>query len=99
MKTILFIIAMMFTTNSIAQEKKEYLLIDQNEIQVTIYNEGRITQQGTMKLYDGKWVNCGEWKQWGRDGKLLLQGKYFKGKKKFITAYDTGKTVTIVYNK
>jgi len=98
MKKILIAALLLFSITLVAQERREYTLIDQNTVEVLIFQNEILNSQGTMKLYDELWLNEGEWKQYDNEGNVNLTVVFRKGKIRILESLNNRKQVTIAYN-
>ncbi|WP_066223428.1 toxin-antitoxin system YwqK family antitoxin [Formosa haliotis] len=81
MKTkILFVIALLMTAVSFAQDKRDLKINEGAElIEVTYYHDNGVVSQTGFYTLDGKLQ--GEWKQYDVNGKKLASANYDKGNK------------------
>jgi antitoxin component YwqK of YwqJK toxin-antitoxin module len=98
-KILILIITLICTVAVFSQEKKEYKVINDNLVEVRIYNDGDLTQKGVMRNVGDKWVNDGLWTQYNKKGGVDLKVKYSKGVKLWVTKQYEDYVVTIEKKK
>lgn len=81
MKKLLLLIMFLIGFSGFSQEKRKYEKINEKEINVKVYYDDVLIQQGKMLNYNGVWVNNGLWSQYNKEGKVDLTAFYDKGRR------------------
>ena len=95
MKNLMIALLMFFSISVMAQERREYEQINENTVEVTVYYDDILTQKGTMRLHDDKWVPCGTWYAYDTEGDVIMTAEFKGGKKLWFKALSENKIVMI----
>lgn len=98
MKRLLLLVMLFLSITLTAQERREYVEVDFNQVLVKVYdNNDVLTQTGRLVKVNDKWVNNGTWKQYHK-GLLILKVTFKAGRKIVTKAYLEDRIVTIQHD-
>jgi len=90
---------MLFSVGIMAQEKREYKQINETTVEVAVYYDDVLTQKGTMRIHDGKWVPCGTWYGYNSKGELIMTAEFKGGRKLWFEALRGDRVVAVDYTR
>lgn len=84
MRHAFLLVALFLSTTLLSQERREYEVINDNTVEVKVYNQEVLTQKGLMVKFGERWRTNGEWVQYDESGRETLRVLYREGRRVWV---------------
>lgn len=94
-KLLILIVFLLCAAALFSQETVKYTPIDDRNVKVEIYVDGKISQTGEMTLVGKIWRPNNVWMQYDKEGNIILYAKYIKGIRQYTKKEFEGYSVIV----
>ena len=98
MRHAFLLVALFLSTTLLSQERREYEVINDNTVEVKVYNQQVLTQKGLMVKFGERWRTNGEWVQYDESGRETLRVLYKEGRRVWVHKDFGSKSIVLVSN-